>query len=167
MKQASCNTALSESTCETNCGKTDSVFQGDCGTKQLDEFACVTDLTCEELASYADDKLASPMCGATYQAFASACTLNQGVPPKECVDFCEKSLTCTPGGRKVAGCAQTCNEVLTGYNIAGGMDCSGVMQEAFGCLATVDCPSLTTTLGGGPTPAACAQYDTQLTAACR
>lgn len=156
-----------EASCLANCNAVDRVFDANCVTKQLAEFACVADLSCDELTSYANDKSASSLCGATYQDFATSCTLNAGVPPKACQDFCAKSLLCSPGGKQQAGCAQVCNEVLTGYDIAGGSDCSAVMEAAFGCFATLECAVLTPALASGVTPAACSQYDAQLTSACR
>jgi hypothetical protein len=63
----------------------DLVFDGECLDKQLAEFVCLTDLTCEQIDAYADDKLGHALCGATYTDFATSCTINQGVPGQECV----------------------------------------------------------------------------------
>jgi hypothetical protein len=165
-KVAACRGATAD-TCVTNCLATSQVFHGDCEQKQYAEFNCVRTLDCAGMKAYADDKLSNPTCGVVYADFGKSCLRNEGVPPAECLAYCETAHNCLPD-RVVAppGCSQSCNEAITGFEIGGGKSCGDTMQQAFGCFGMLECPDIQALILNQLTPAACAQYDSQLRTSC-
>jgi hypothetical protein len=163
--QAAC-LGVAESTCVTNCLATPQVFQGECETLQFAEFDCISGLSCDELGAYVDDKLAHATCGANYAEFATKCLRSGTMPPQACVTFCTKTADCDADARGVNGCAQTCNEVLTGYEVVGGDACARAFENAYACFGGLECSDIDLILDQGVTPAACAQHDQLVTNAC-
>ena len=166
MTQAQC-LGIDEATCVTQCGQVGQVFTGQCADLQYGEYACISDLTCDELDTYLDDKLIDPTCGATYSEFATTCLRGGTMPPQACVDFCQKTASCRPDPRGVNGCAQSCNELLTGYRIGGGEDCAAAFQNAFMCFGSLECSDIDLILDQQITPTPCMQHDQLVTTACR
>jgi hypothetical protein len=153
--------------CLDACRATDDLYEGSCLDKQIAEYACVASLPCSEVPTYVKDKGAHPVCGAVYQALAKTCQYNGGKPPGECLSFCKTAYGCRPDiVLPPEGCAQNCNEVLTGYDSLSGA-CRDAMKAAYACLGQVDCASITTLLEAQAMPAACAAHDSTIAAACR
>ena len=164
--QASC-AGISESVCVSQCNATGQVFTGQCLELQLAEYECITGMTCDELTQYANDKLVDAKCGATYTEFATTCLRDGTMPPQPCIDFCTKTKGCRSTARDVNGCAQTCNELLTGYELVGGEGCAAAFENAYVCFGTLECSDIDVIFDQQLTPAPCAQHDQLVTTACR
>ena len=164
--QALC-TGITETTCATQCNATGQVFTGQCLELQLAEYDCITGMTCDELMQYADDKLIDAKCGAIYTEFSMTCLRDGTMPPGPCIDFCTTTKGCRPTARDVNGCAQTCNELLTGYKLVGGEDCAAAFENAYACFGTLECSDIDVIFEQQLTPVPCAQHDQLVTTACR
>lgn len=169
---ASCKTqapclAISEATCVSQCNAAGQILMGECVDLQLAEYECIGNLTCDELKQYANDKLIDAKCGATYAEFATTCLRDGTMPPQPCIDFCTKTKGCRPTARDVNGCAQTCNELLTGYKLAGGEGCAAAFENAYVCFGTLECSDIDVIFDQQLTPVPCAQHDQLVTNACR
>jgi hypothetical protein len=169
---ASCKTqatclGIDESTCLTTCTATSQYLQGQCADLQYAEFDCIAGLGCDDLKAYGNDKLVHATCGATYAEFALTCLRDGTMPPQACLDFCSATKACRADAREVNGCAQTCNELLTGYKIAGGETCAAAFEDAYLCFGTLECPDIDVIFEQKLTPAPCAKHDQLVTTACR
>jgi hypothetical protein len=137
-----------------------------CLPLKVAEYACLAELDCAEIDLYDQEGRTHVACGPTYLEFAEACLVDGGVPPQQCVQYCETGRVCIADFPAVTSCSDACVEDLTRTDRAGGTPCMTAKRDVYGCVGLQTCEEMQAFLTLSTTPQACASYMDVFLAAC-
>lgn len=118
-----------------------------CGAAYEALEACVSGLSCDELAAHDADE--EGPCRSAAQQTAVDCEPPGNTPSTVCADLCASLLDC--GLSEETPCLASCIE-LRSAAAASGEPCAAAQDEQLTCVAGLDCPTLGEWVSTGSTP---------------